>query len=305
MTALPALVDGLRREQARQGVPEAQQRALPERLVQGFFSQIAEAPDATQAERALRTVVDAVGPADTARMFESTTIAGGAQTERRQAIIVAAALVQRGDDTARRILRGALVLRDNTLPGQTTALMEARLDAHAGTALAGPGGAQIRSQVSAAARAYYAAGLSDSGQLASNRFDNTRFDEALAVVMPVARYGDQRVPLPAGMTETRFRDTMAALPPDRLTGAMAADGSPITPAQVARGGFTLMPLAPGRYMLRLGQYEVLDREAGGRRPFILDLNNAAPAEPLGPPMTRRRQASPQAGVRRIEGFDDE
>jgi hypothetical protein len=300
MAALPALVDGLRREQARQGVPEGQQRALPDRLVQGFFSQIADAPDPTQAERSLRTVVDAVGPADAARMFQEATITGGAQTERRQAIIMAAALSGRNDDTARRILRGALVLRDNTLPGQTTALMEARLDAHAGTAFAGPGGSEIRSQVSAAARAYYAAGLSESGQLASNRFDNTRFDEALAVVMPVARYGGQRVPLPAGMTERRFQDTMAALPPDRLAGAIAADGSPITPAQVARGGFTLQPLAPGRYMLRWGQYEVLDRDAGGRRPFILDLTGAAPAQAMGPPPDRAGRDSPARAVRPVE-----
>lgn len=294
LAALPALVDGLRREQARQGVPAAQQRALPEALVQGFFTQVADGASPQAAETTLRAVVNALGPAETARAFQDANLPGGAQSERRQAIVAAAALMGSNDAVARRILRGAFVLRDNTMPGQTTAMMEAQLDAHAGTAFAGPNGPAVRSQVAAAARAYYAAGLSDSGQLASTRFDRSRFDEALAAIMPVARYGGQRVPLPAGMTEQRFRDTMAALPADRLTGAIAADGSPITPAQVARGGFTLMPVAPGRYLLRWGQYEVLDRNAGGRQPFILDLTGAGPAEAAAP----MRPAPPQ----RVTGY---
>jgi hypothetical protein len=264
---------------------------------------VADGNNPTTAETTLRGIVTAIGPADTARLFQEATISGGAQAERRQAIIAAAALMGSNEPVARRILRGAFVLRDNTMPGQTAALMEARLDAHAGLSFAGPGGAQVRSQVSAAARAYYAADLSDTGQLAANRFDRSRFDEALEAIMPVARYGGTRVPLPAGMTEQRFLDTMAALPPDRLANAMAADGSPITPAQVARGGFALTPVAPGRYLMRWGQYEVLDREAGGRRPFMLDLTGAAPDQPMGAPPDRVQRDSPARGVRRIEDFD--
>jgi soluble lytic murein transglycosylase-like protein len=300
MAALPALVDGLRREQARQGVPERQQRALPDGLVAGLFSQIADGNNPTTADQTLRAVVTAAGPEGTARMFQEANLPGGAASERRQAIIAAAALMGTNQPAASRILRGAFVLRDNTMPGQTTALMEARLDAHAGASFAGPGGSQVRSQVAAAARAYYAAGLSDTGKLASSTFDPTRFNEALATIMPVARYGGQRVPLPANMTERRFLDTMAALPPDRLAGAIAADGSPITPAMVARGGFSLMPVAPGRYMLRWGQYEVLDRNAGDRRPFVLDLTGAAPAQAMGPPSDRVARDSPARAVRPVE-----
>lgn len=296
LAALPALVDGLRREQARQGIPAQQQRALPQALAQGFFDQIAEARDPDAAEQALRGIVQAAGPADTARMFDGLSIAGAAQAERRQAIVVAAALAGRQDATARAILRGAFVLRDNTLPGQTAAAMEERLDRHAGAIFARA--PDLRSQVSAAARAYYAAGLSDSGQLAAARFDPSRFQEALDAILPVARYAGRPVPLPPGMDARRFQDTMAALPPARLDGAMAADGSPITPALIARGGFSLDPLGPGRYLLRYGQYEVLDRRApaGSRRPFVLDLAGAAPASPAGQDMAAADPRSIAGGV---------
>ncbi|WP_206934115.1 transglycosylase SLT domain-containing protein [Roseococcus thiosulfatophilus] len=287
--ALTALANRLLDEQAQIGVPEAQRRALPKPMVQALFDRILDAADPDAAEGALRLLVQGVGAQEAARLVGGLRMEGGLQGERREAVAVAIGLAGRGDDTSRRILRGVHVLRDNPMPGQTAAQMEARLDAHLGAALARA--PDVRSQALSAARAIYAAGISDAGALGSGRFDPGRFNEALERLVPVARYSGQTVLLPPGMAPERFRDVMASLPAERLAGAMAADGTPITPGMIARGGFTLEAVGPGRYVLGWHGREVLDREApaGSRRPFVLDLNGAAPAETAGPaaPATRR------------------
>jgi hypothetical protein len=103
------------------------------------------------------------------------------------------------------------------------------------------------------------------------------------------------------MDAARFRALMSALPPERLDGARAADGRPITPEMVARGGFQAVAIGPGRYVLRYGAFEVEDGRNPGRA-FVLDVTGAEPA--AAPPRPVRR-GSLGAGVRRIEGWDDE
>lgn len=112
--------------------------------------------------------------------------------------------------------------------------------------------------------------------------------------------------LPPGMTERAFRDVLAALPAERLDGAQAADGRPITPAMLARGDFALRAIGPGRYVLDAGGRDVPDARHPGAA-FILDLNGAEPAaapaaQPAGEPA--RRRAAPRSLVRPIEGWED-
>jgi soluble lytic murein transglycosylase-like protein len=292
LAALPRLVAVLAAQQDAMGIPEAQRRALPRPISDALFARIADAVDADGAEAALRALTEAAGPAGVARIAADVSLPGQATGDRRQAIVVAAALAGRQDDTSRLILRGAFVLRDNPLPDARAADMERALDGEIGAALARR--PDVRSQVLAAARAIYAAGSADRGAL-TGAFDRGRFREAVNRVAPSTWWGGEAVLLPPSMDEARFRAVMAALPPDRMTGAIAGDGSPITPAMVARGGFSAETVGPGRYLLRYGAQEVLDA-AGGRRPFVLDLNGAQPVEagPVGPGAGRSRDPADAA-----------
>ncbi|MDW8399718.1 MAG: hypothetical protein RMK90_14270 [Acetobacteraceae bacterium] len=108
------------------------------------------------------------------------------------------------------------------------------------------------------------------------------------------------------MDRATFRDLLRALPEAALAGAQAADGRAITPAMLARGGFTLHAIAPGRYRLRWGGYDVLDAARPGQA-FVLDLNGLSPVPPTATSPTRQpaRPTSPRAAVRQIEGWDDD
>jgi len=201
---------------------------------------------------------------------------------------------------ARLILRGAFVLRDNAVPDATRTNVDAAVEAHVREALAlRP---DVFADVKAATLAAVAARRAAEGKL-TTPIGRGEYAEVLERIVPVTRYGGTTVVLPPGMDERRFGAVMAALPPERLHGARASDGRPITPEVVARGGFSLQAIGPGRYLLRYGDYQVLDAATG--RAFMLDLNGAVPVRPdAGLP--RMRLGNPgQRGVRRIEGLNDE
>jgi hypothetical protein len=174
--------------------------------------------------------------------------------------------------------RGAFVLRDNAVPDATRTNVDAAVEAHVGAALAlRP---DVLADVKAATLAAVAARRAAEGRL-TTPIGRGEYAEVLERIIPVASYGGQRVPLPPGMAERQFQDVMAALPPERLEGAQAADGRPITPEMIARGGFTLEAVGPGRYRLRYGTLDIHDGRPGAapNQAFVLDLNGAEPTRP--------------------------
>lgn len=240
---------------------------------------VAQAGDPAQMAAAARALLGAVGPQ---RMLEALRGITGAQAEtRREAIAVAAVLAERQPALARDIFAGAIALRE-TRPVDLPAVEVER----AASAVIGDAFSELpaaRAQLVSAARALYAGSLARQGREAQP-FNAREFRQAIERIQAFADYGGRRVPLPEGMSEDRFAAVMYALPPERLANAVAADGRPITPAMVARGGFELLAVGPGRYMLRFGGREVLDATRPGQA-FVLDLNGAEPAP--GAPRSRQ------------------
>jgi soluble lytic murein transglycosylase-like protein len=293
--ALRDLAGLLAAEQERLGVPQALRRPLPRSILEPLLARVLDAPGPDEALQALSALTGAIGVPEAARALAATRVTGDAQEPRRRAVAVAASLLEQQPDTARRILAGQLFLRDNPLPAATPAQRTAATQAALGEAF------ELRPQaladVEAAALALYAA----RRDLSPQAFSARAWRDALAELVPVTEFGGRVTVLPPGMDAARFRALMSALPPERLDGARAADGRPITPEMVARGGFQALAIGPGRYVLRYGAFEVEDGRNPGRA-FVLDVTGAEPA--AAPPRPVRR-GSLGAGVRRIEGWDDE
>jgi len=280
-------------EQERLGVPAGERRALPRTMTDGLLARVLDAPGPDEALGALSALTGAVGVPEAARLIAAVRVSGDAQEPRRRAVAVAAAMLDERPMLARRILAGATWLRDNPVPGSgAEAAREA--DAALGEALALRG--NTLADVRAAALALYASRRDLSPQV----FNARAYREALRELAPTTRFGGRETALPPGMDEDRFATLMAALPPERLEGARAAVGRPVTPEMIARGGFQAVVIAPGRYVLSYGAYEVADAARPGLR-FVLDLNGAAPAAGARP---EPRRGTLRGGARRIEGFDE-
>jgi hypothetical protein len=302
---LRALGDFIRQQRAAQaelGIDPARRRDLPRPFVEALYQRIANSPDADAAWVTLGALIDAAGLPAVQRIIGEWRPDGDRPDDRRRAIAVAAALRGQDDDTARLVLRGAFVLRDNPLVDATRLNVQQAVDAHLGSALAlRP---DTRADLTAAAVAAAAATAAREGRMA-RPFGRSDFGGLLERLAPVTTWAGERTMLPPGMGERAFREVLAALPPERLDGAQAADGRPITPAMIARGDIALRAVGPGRYLLALGDREVLDARRPGAA-FVLDLNGAEPAAaapPAGP--AARRRATPGALVRPIEGWGDE
>lgn len=275
---LPEFVRRLRAEQEVLGIPAGQQRDLPKPFAEAIFQRIANSVDLDGAWAALVSLNQAVGPAGVQRLAAEWRPEGDRKDDRRRAIAVAAALSGQDQATARDILRGAFVLRDNAVPDATRTNVDRAVEAHVGAALALRPDALA--DVKAATLAAVAARRAAEGRL-TTPIGRGEYAEVLERIIPVTTYGGQRVVLPPGMAEQQFQGMMAALPPERLQGAQAADGRPITPEMIARGGFTLQAVGPGRYLLRYGTRDVLDVRPGAApdQAFVLDLNGAEPTRP--------------------------
>lgn len=305
LDALKPLVDLTRALQAEMNIAPAQRRDLPKPLARALLDAVANQPDKDAAWGVLHRLTEAVGVPGVERLAGEWTADGQRRGARENAIIVAAAVTGRDPGLARDLIGGAYVLRDNPLVDATRTNVETAVDRYLGNALAlRP---DVRAHVRDAALALAAAAAAKAGRL-SAPLRPAEFTAHLERIMPVTRYEGATVPLPPGMDEGTFHAVMRALPPERLSGAVAADGRAITPQMLARGGFALDAIGPGRYVLRWGEYTVLDATRPGEA-FVLDLNGARPhtgSPPAAPGAeSARRPASPRAAVRRIEGFDDE
>jgi soluble lytic murein transglycosylase-like protein len=302
--ALGPFIRQMRAEQELLGIAQAARRDLPKPFVEALYQRIANSPDADAAWAALASLTEAAGLPAVQRIVREWRPEGERQDDRRRAIVVAAALRGQDDETARLVLRGAFVLRDNPMPASTRQTVQEAVDRHVRGALERQPG--VRADITAAAVAAAAATAIGEGRMARPASAGD-FGAVLERMAPVTTYAGERTMLPPGMRERAFHDLLAALPPERLDGAEAQDGRPITPAMLARGDFILRAVAPGRYMLRLGTHVVPDARRPGEA-FILDLNGAQPApaaaaRPAGE--SDRRRASPRSLVRPIEGWEDE
>ena len=278
LDALRPLVERLRAEQELLGINPALRRDLPQPIAEALFATLADQPDADAAWGVLNRLTAAVGVGGVERLARDWKPDGDRKDDRRRAIVVAATKAGTDPSLARDLLRGAFVLRDNPVVDATRLNVQTAVDAYIGGALAlRP---DVRADLAAAALALAARQASDAGTL-SGVFKRAEFTEHLERLMPTDEVGGQATPLPPGMERRTFRDLLRNLPAELLEGAVAADGRPITPAMVARGGFRLLAIAPGRYELRYGDQQVLDASRPGFA-FVLDLNGARPAAPGQP-----------------------
>lgn len=293
---LPALLDGLEAEQARQGVPVASRRALPKPMADEILASIADAPNAETALDRLTRLTAAAGVERLPVLLGGLKIGAENQEQRRSEIIVAAGLSLRNPTVARQIVRGTFLLRDNPVRNLTGDQVQRDADAVLGSAFAEM--PQSQAAMVAAARAVYAAEAHAAGTLGA-AYDSARFRAALSRIVPMADHNGARVPLPPGMNADAFGLLLDRLPADALAGARASDGRPFTPEMVARSGTRLHAIGPGRYFVNWNEFQVMDRD-GAR--FVLDLNGRAPGvtERMGRAPGRD---SPARAVRRIEGFD--
>lgn len=301
LAALPEFVRGLRAEQERLGIAAERRRDLPKPFVEAFYQRIANSPDADAAWGALGALREALGLPGLRRTLAEWRMEGEGRDDRRRAIAVAGAIMDRDEAVSRQILRGAFALRDNPPPEALRRDVQTALDLHLGPALERR--PEARADIAAAALAAGAALAAARGRSAEplRRADLAGVLERLA---PVASYNGRLTLLPEGMSERAFLDVMDALPPERLAGAVAADGRPITPAMVARGGFQLEAVGPGRYVLRHGGRDVLDANRPGGA-FVLDLNGAAPLRDDPTPGARFRaseRALEEEARRRRQGL---
>jgi hypothetical protein len=296
MAALPEFVRRLRAEQEVLGIPAELRRDLPKPMAQAFHDRIANTADADAAWATLSALRDAVGIDGVARIAAEWRVEGDRADDRRRAITVAATLLGQADDTARLILRGAFVLRDNAVPDATRRNVDDGVEREIGQALALRPDALA--DVKAATLAAVAGRRGLEGRLTAP-ISRSEYADVVRRILPVTEYNGVTTALPPGMDERRFLEVLAALPPERLDGARADDGRPITPEMVARGGFTLHAVAPGRYVMRYGGFDVLDGATGTA--FKLDLNGAEPTRAV----RQRARGNPgQSAVRPIEGWND-
>jgi soluble lytic murein transglycosylase-like protein len=291
---LGELMDLLREEQARQGVPAAQRRALPKALAEPILSGIADAPNAEEALQRLGALTAAVGVERLPALLSGLRLSGAAQDDRREAILVAAALTPRDPGLSRTILRGAILLRDNPAPGLSATRLQPDVDTTLGSAFAEMPAQQAMAV--SAARAVYAAEAHAAGTLGA-AYDSSRFRAALSRVAPTASYNGQRLPLPPGMSADAFDSLMERLPAAALEGARAADGRPFTPAMAARSGTQLRAVGAGQYFVDWHGFQVLAPD-GSR--FVLNLTGRQPAAD----MPRARPAAGRTGAQPIPGWDD-
>ena len=274
LEALRPLVERLRAEQEVLGIDPALRRDLPKPIAEALFVTLANQPDADAAWNVLNKLTAAVGVNGVERLAAEWRPEGDRRDDRRRAIVVAATKAASDPALARDLLRGAFVLRDNPVVDATRLNVQMAVDAQLGAALAlRP---DVRADVAAAALALAARQASDAGKL-SGVFKPAEFSEHIERLMPTDEVGGQPTPLPPGMDRATFRALLRNLPPELLAGAQAADGRPITPAMIARGGFRLLAIGPGRYELRYGDQQVLDATRPGYA-FVLDLNGARPAQ---------------------------
>jgi soluble lytic murein transglycosylase-like protein len=276
--ALAPFLRQMRAEQELLGIPHAQRRDLPKPFVEALYQRIANSADADAAWGALSALTEAAGLPAVQRIIREWRPEGDRQDDRRRAIAVAAALRGQDDETARLVLRGAFVLRDNPLVDASRRNVQEAVDSHLGAALELRPDA--RADITAAAVAAAAATAMREGRMAQT-FSRSSFGDLLERIAPVATFAGQRTLLPPGMTERAFLDVLADLPAERLDGAAATDGRAITPAMLARGDIALRAVGLGRYALLVNGRDVPDARAPGRR-FILDLNGAEPVTPPAP-----------------------
>lgn len=288
--ALASLSGALLAEQERLGVPPAQRRALPRGIADSLIGRVLDAPGPDEALGALGTLTTAVGPREAARLIAGARMTGDAREPRQRAVAVAAALLDDQPRLARRIVAGAIFLRENPLPGAAAAEMATIAQRELGEAFEAAHPAAL-ADARAAAMAVYAS----RRDLPAGTFRAAAFREALAEIAPIARVGGRDTALPRGMDEAGFLSLVQALPPERLAGAVAADGRPITPAMVARGGFQLLAVASGRYELRFGGLQVQDARSPGMA-FVLDLNGAAPQPGVVNPGAGRSRSPADAAL---------
>ena len=287
--ALAALAGLLLAEQERLGVPPAQRRALPRTIADALLGRVLDAAGPDEALGALSALTGAVGVLEAGRLVGEARPGGAAQDGRRRAVAVAAALLEDEPMLARRILAGQLVLRDNPVPG--AGANETAIQAQTVLGEAFEMMPRAMADAQAAALALYAA----RGDLRPGVFDARAFRRELEALAPTTRWGGRATALPRGMDERRFHDLMAALPAERLAGAVAGDGMAITPEMLARGGFQAMAVGPGRYLLRFGGFEVQDARREGAA-FVLDINGAEPARAgLGSPILAAPGAAGERG----------
>ncbi len=123
--------------------------------------------------------------------------------------------------------------------------------------------------------AVQAAWLIYDGQRDAKGSGSQREAVKLATGGGLAEWGDGKVPVPPGWTESRFRSSMRSLSADELTrqsqGPLFIGASEIAPADLLRAmpKATLIPLGPGRYAIDAGGM-VVDAK---RRPFVFTLGN--------------------------------
>lgn len=276
MAALPALVDGIAQEQARQGVPEAQRRVLPQRMVTALFDSVAAAPTPEQGAERLRGLRQVLGAGPLVDVMRQAPITGGDQDTRRDSIMVAASRIDGDPNLSRQILRGMAVLQNNPPSNLPPTRVQADADAVLGQAFAASPAA--RDAAVAAARAVYAAELSAAGELGRS-YDSTRFRAALSRVVPTSTWNGYRVPLPQGMDSSNFQRTMERLPDSAVQDA-AAGGRRFTADMLQHGAAQLVAIGEGRFQVLYSGMSVMSASRP-EQPFVLDLRGTAP-RPMEP-----------------------
>ncbi|MCK8787098.1 lytic transglycosylase domain-containing protein [Roseomonas sp. NAR14] len=207
--------------------------------------------------------------------------------ERVRGFTFAAGLSMAGDTRrSNEVLQGLEVLRLLPAPALATDKVAAEVQSRLGPALdLRP---DTQAQVIQAVRAIYAqrsrTGAAGDRPTLDGVLDPSKLRAIVDEIMPTGVWGGgllgggSRVALPPGMTETQFAERVAALPGGAWDGARASDGRAVTADMVRRGG-SLVSTGTGRYRVRYGGFDVLDR---GGAPFEIDLNRDYSQQPAGP-----------------------
>jgi len=211
--------------------------------------------------------------------------------EKAPGLGLVANLSARAPETARRVLLGGDVLRNNPDLGPARADYAGLVDDYLGNALIADATGEGRGALLAAALAYYAQGRTApaSGLLSgggASDFDADAFEDALAAVGgAVARRNGQDYFLPPEMDEDDFEARLAALTDADLHPTLGRLDVPspgphrLTPAGLARvtadelrDDARLVTLAPGLYLVAFGDDGALGYAVGADgEPFRLDM----------------------------------
>ncbi len=201
------------------------------------------------------------------------------------ALATAGALYAENPEVAQSVIRGRALLQANPNFGpKKSDTNNESIDAILPPTSFGAGLEGGRQQLLEAAKARYA-DLSNFAGDTSGELNSTRMTQAINDVTggALTLNGDTVIAPQYGMTQDQFDQTMKNLPPEAVSGAITADGTPITARDIWRQG-RLKAVGDGQYLIDFAisgntpSYAMsapvqgdsrLSRVSGG--PFILDL----------------------------------